>query len=228
MKHSPNWQPARDIEKNAISVFVRERVLVEADERGKISSVKRCNPDACKNTLPNISDSNMVVPNPEKLPQYKELEGKSILRAIQENMPKDTWFYLNTSFVVDKEGKVRDIKMGADNTCPDSAVMAVLEKSNWIAATQGGQSVNSYYRLRGLLKNSERKHTFHTSDYYPDFMMGGDLPPFEYDPSSKRLQKRWSKLQEAYPVLKGDINGYAKSRRLNKSIYKELMIRKGR
>lgn len=225
-KKSPRWIPSRTDNGEPICLTIKENLIVLTDEVGQPFFLTAISNKVCYNSADAPKDSTLVVINPLKPARY--IGDTNIRATINKKLSKVGRANYKASFIVELDGSISGLEMEiatSNNKKMEDILRELLAQSRWIPAQQGGKAVRSRYVVSSYTQSQSRNHT---SDYYPDFMMGGDLPPFEYDPSSKRLQKRWSKLQEAYPVLKGDINGYAKSRRLNKSIYKELMIRKGR
>ena len=224
-KKSMRWMPARTNDWMPINMVTKENVVTLSDDAGRVFFLTSIPYTACYNSADAPEDSTVIIANPAEPTLYT---GETSIEAlISKKLSREKRVKYEASFIVELDGSISELETEVTHSGDDTANQALKEllaQTHWKPARQGGKDVRSRHSVSGFWLKREQ-----ASDYYPNFMTGGSRPPFCYDPLyDKSLQKRWRKLQDAYPELQGIINGYAKVRKMDSSTYQELMMRKGR
>lgn len=207
MERSPQWTPAITDSKISIPVSIKDRIIVRMDEYGKKTPFEIYVDEVCRNSASAPTDSDMIVLNPEIRIQY-DSDNKSFIEVIRDSLVVDSKVKYVGSFVVEKNGTVSNIYTEATDAKADSTITALIKRTKWIPAQQGGELVRAIYTFAGV-----------------------QLPPAHYVyavPPHKNSQKaRWDYFKKAYPEADAVIHGERKFKYLSSDDYMEALMKRG-
>lgn len=181
IKKSRLWQPAKTDDKVLITVPVSDKVILRTNENGEKMPLKIYVDEVCRNSVAAPADLNMLVLTPEVQPQYAG-DNKNFMNVIRDSLIVEERVKFGGSFIVERDGTASNIHIEATDTRTDSIIVALIEKTNWIPAQQGGIAVRSLYTFTGRQSPPARY-------------------VYEYDDSPKA---RWRYFKKAYPTISRD------------------------
>ena len=94
----------------------------------------------------------MIVLNPEVGIQCSG----DLLEAICDSLKVDKEVRYGCSFVVERDGSVSNLHIEVTDSLLGDALAALIERSEWIPARQGGENVRSVYTFWDILSPSAR------------------------------------------------------------------------
>lgn len=206
MASSPQWQAAITDGKMPIPVSIKDKVIIKTDKYGKLAPLEIYMDEVSRNSTSAPTDPNMIVLNPEVQIQYGG-NNKSFLKAIHDNLIVNYKVKFAGSFVVEKNGTASNICTATTDSLANSVITALIERTQWIPAQQGGENVRSIYTFAGV-----------------------QLPPtrevYAVPPHKNSQKARWNYFRKAYPEVDVIIDGERKFKTLSNEDYQEaLMIR---
>lgn len=199
LKRSPLWEPALTESRRPVPVSVEERVVIRPHDGGRNAQFAVCVDEVCRNSSSAPSDLDMIVLNPEVGIQCSG----DLLEAICDSLKVNKEVRYGCSFVVERDGSVSNLHIEVADSLLGDALAALIERSEWIPARQGGENVRSVYAFWDVLSPPEEA-------VYKDPAHGLGLSrklDYSYTRSVNRgisSRKMLDKLMKSYPQLGSD------------------------
>ena len=148
LKRSPLWEPALTESRRPVPVSVEERVVIRPHDGGRNAQFAVCVDEVCRNSSSAPSDLDMIVLNPEVRSEYGS--DKSFLRTLRDSLKVDKRVRYAGFFVVERDGSVSNLHIETADSLMGNALAALIVRSEWLPALQGGEKVRSIYTFSGV------------------------------------------------------------------------------
>lgn len=227
LKRSPLWEPALTESRRPVPVSVEERVVIRPHDGGRNAQFAVCVDEVCRNSSSAPSDLDMIVLNPEVRSEYGS--DKSFLRTLRDSLKVDKRVRYAGFFVVERDGSVSNLHIETADSLMGNALAALIVRSEWLPALQGGEKVRSIYTFSGV-QSPPARYVYNIPPYnVPLYYMRNVSSRYLYNfPLHVDSYKaRWHYLKEAYPGAETIIHGASKSVYLSDSDYYELLMKRG-